>query len=88
MESGFIKLNKIVRTPGMTTPARSKSRAGAKKIVNAIGRAFFPFARPAIAKITPSAIKKIAMAENAEVNLGILTDKKSDISLFTFLYCS
>jgi hypothetical protein len=68
----------------MTTPARSKRSAGVKKIINAIGRAFLPLARPAIAKITPSAIKKIAIAENAEVNLGILTDKKSDI-LFVHL---
>jgi hypothetical protein len=75
-----MKLNKIVRTPGITTPASSKISAGPKKIVKAIGRAFLPFARPAIVKITPRTIKKIAIAENAEVNLGTLTDKKFDIS--------
>ena len=75
--------------PGITTPARSKRRAGAKNIVKAIGRAFLPFARPAIVKITPSAIKKMAIAEKAEVNLGTLVDRKSDIpnSPFSIIDC-
>ena len=70
---------------GMIKPARSKIRAGAKKITNAMGRAFLPLARPAIANKTARTIKNIPFAEKTEVNLGMLTERKSDITFFTFL---
>jgi hypothetical protein len=75
-----MKLKRIVLMPGITTPASISRSAGAKKITKAIGRAFLPFARPAIVKINPRTIKKIAIAENAEVNLGIFVERNSDIS--------
>jgi hypothetical protein len=70
---------------GMINPARSKTKAGPKKITSAIGRAFLPLARPAIVNKTPNTIKKTAIAEKTEVNLGTLIERKSDIALFTFL---
>jgi hypothetical protein len=74
-----------VRIAGIIRPARSKTKAGAKKITSAIGRAFLPLARPAIANKTASTIKKKAMVEKAEVNLGILTERNSDMTFFTLL---
>jgi len=81
-----MKLNKNVRMAGIINPARSKTKAGPRKIVNATGRAFLPFARPAIVKRIPRTTKKTAIAEKTDVNLGILIDKKSDIPKFTFLF--
>jgi len=70
---------------GMIKPATSKTKAGAKKITSAMGRAFLPLARPAIANKTPSTIKKKAIAVKTEVNLVIVVERNSDINLFTFL---
>ena len=70
---------------GIIKPAKSKTKAGPKKITSAIGRAFLPFARPAIANKTASTIKKKAMVEKAEVNLGILTERNSDMTFSTLL---
>ncbi len=67
-----------MRTPGITSPARSKTRAGPRKIVNAIGRAFLPFARPAIAKIKPRTIKNAAITERTEVNFGRFAERNYD----------
>jgi len=47
-----------------------------------MGRAFLPFARPAIANKIPSTIKKKAIAEKTEVNLVMLVETNSDINLF------
>lgn len=70
---------------GIIKPARSKIKAGAKKITSAIGRAFLPLARPAIANKTPSTMKKRATEVKTEVNLVIVVERNSDIRLFTFL---
>jgi hypothetical protein len=70
---------------GIIKPARSKIKAGAKKITSAIGRAFLPLARPAIANKTPSTMKKSATEVKTEVNLVIVVERNSDIRLFTFL---
>ena len=78
-----MKLKRSVRIAGIIKPARSKTIAGTKKIKIAIGRAFLPLARPAIANKTASTIKKKVMADKTEVNLGMLTERKSDIELFT-----
>ena len=67
---------------GMIKPATSKTKAGAKKITSAMGRAFLPLARPAIANKTASTIKKKAMVEKAEVNLVIVVERNSDMNLF------
>jgi hypothetical protein len=67
---------------GIIKPARSKIKAGAKKITSAIGRAFLPLARPAIANKTPSTIKKKAIAVKTEVNLVIVVERNSDMNLF------
>ena len=67
---------------GMIKPATSKTRAGAKKITSAMGRAFLPLARPAIANKTPSTIKKKAIAVKTEVNLVIVVERNSDMNLF------
>jgi hypothetical protein len=74
-----------VRIAGIIKPARSKIKAGAKKITSAIGRAFLPLARPAIANKTLSTIKKRATEVKTEVNLVIVVERNSDIRLFTFL---
>jgi hypothetical protein len=44
-----------------------------------MGRAFLPFARPAIAKIRARIKKNAAITVNTEVNLGRFADRKSDI---------
>ena len=75
-----MKLKRIVLIPGITSPARSKTRAGPKRISKAKGRAFLPFARPAIANKRPRIIKNAAMAVNTEVNFGIFAERNSDIS--------
>jgi hypothetical protein len=80
-----MKLKRKVRIAGIIKPAKSKTRAGAKKITRAIGRAFLPLARPAITNKTPSTIKKKAIAEKTEVNLVIVVERNSDIDLFTLL---
>jgi len=74
-----------VRIAGIIKPAKSKTNAGAKKITRAIGRAFLPLARPAIANQTASTIKKRATEVKTEVNLVIVVERNSDIRLFTFL---
>jgi len=78
LESGFIKLKRIVLTPGITRPANNKSSAGPRKIRSANGRAFFPLARPAIIKIKLNTIKKAAIAVKMEPNLGKLAERNSD----------
>jgi hypothetical protein len=70
--------------PGIASPARSKTSAGPKRITKAIGRAFLPFARPAIAKRTARTTKKAPIAVKTEVNLGILAERNSDISISPF----
>ena len=74
-----MKLKRMVRTPGITSPARSKSRAGPRKMVSAIGRAFLPFARPAIANKRARTAKNATIAVNTEVNLGRFAERKSDM---------
>jgi len=74
-----------VRIAGIIRPAKSNTNAGAKKITRAIGRAFLPLARPAIANKTESTRKKRPIAEKTEVNLGIVVEINSDIVLFTLL---
>ena len=75
-----------MRIPGITSPARSKTSAGPKRITNAKGRAYLPFARPAIAKRTASTRKNAPIAVKTEVNLGMLVERNSDIFYFTFLF--
>ena len=75
-----MKLKRIVRMPGITSPARSKTKAGPRRITNARGRAFLPFARPAIANKRPKIIKNAPIAVNTEVNFGMFAERNSDIS--------
>ena len=75
-----MKLKRIVLIPGITSPARSKTKAGPKRITNARGRAFLPFARPAIANKSAKIKKKAPIAVKTEVNFGIFAERNSDIS--------
>jgi hypothetical protein len=49
-------------------------------MTNARGRAFLPFARPAIANKRPRIIKNAPIAVKTEVNFGMFAERNSDIS--------